>query len=97
MAGLVLRAVGVVVQGSWHLCSRSGKFQQFVIKCCITKSLSTFVMQKIECMLHVLSWHLVCREFGLTATTRRGKSLDEAVKLFELPLWILNTSVRAEE
>lgn len=50
------------------------------------------LMQKIECMLHILFWHLVCREAGLKATTRRGKSLDEAVKLLHLTLETLNAS-----
>lgn len=54
-------------------------------------------MQKTECMLHILLQHLVCREVRLTATTSRGKSLDEAVNPLDLALGILNTSVRADE
>lgn len=45
-------------------------------------------------MLHILLQHLVCREVRLTATTSRSKSLDEAVRLLDLALGILNTSVR---
>lgn len=51
-------------------------------------------MQRIECVLHILLQHLVCR---LTATTSKRESLDEALKLLDLALGVLNTSVRADE
>lgn len=85
------------MQDSWHLCSRRRWFQWFIRKCCIAKGVNTVLTQRIECMLHTLLQHLVCREVRLTATTSRSKSLDEAVRILDLALGILNTSVRAYE
>lgn len=54
-------------------------------------------MRRIECVLHVLLEHLVCRESELTATAGRSKSLNEAVKLLDLALGVLKNSTRADE
>lgn len=45
-----------------------------------------FLMQRIQCMLHIPLQHLFCKLLRLTAIESQSKTLDEAVKLLDLSL-----------